>query len=111
MINIGPTTDIEYVDNIFLHIHHSGGMTSINMKPSEALAFCKFLKTVKCKEQVEMKYKSFTFLSEDFDEGGTNILLDHGKTRVVLRIELYQIPKIIHDITDSLVSDAETKGG
>ena len=44
----GPTIDycIEYVDGLWLHVHHSGGMTSLKMDLGEINTFIGFLKKV-----------------------------------------------------------------
>jgi hypothetical protein len=90
---------IEYVDDTWLHLHHSAGMSSVLMGRKRFPKFVDFLKSLKFRKQgdVDSKVKvgTLTFLAEGPDEGWFNVFIDVKNVRLIFPVHLSQINDLV----------------
>lgn len=102
-------TMIQYVDNMFLHIHCSYGMTSIIMNRNKYDKFVAFIKDCLLqKEKItsnneeatwterSLKLEGITFISEGpFEDDSFNIFIDSKDSRTIIAINRNQIEEML----------------
>ena len=95
--------DIEYVDDRWLHLHHSAGMSSVLMGRKRFPKFVDFLKGLKFRNREDADSHTdagaLTFLAEGPDEGWFNVFIDDDNTRLIFPVHLNQLTDLVQHLS------------
>lgn len=97
MFHLDGQTDIEYVDNMWLHVHTNFGMYSAHIKPEIWNAFLNFLTNCLAQKDNTEEWVAlgeYKFGSET-EEDHFNIYIDNAQTRIIISIELTKLRDFI----------------
>ena len=100
MLYLADGVDIEYVDNIWLHVYHHAGMSSMLMKPSDRDNLSEYIQRIIDGEAVDEAIRlPYTFDCDPPDEGRYNLFISNAMSVLLInRLDRLELIGLVNEL-------------
>lgn len=106
MFRLNETTQLEYVDELWLHIHTNFGMYSAQMNSHQFRKFVAFLTECLVQRDNTEEWKRIGALkiASELDEDHFNIFIDDKGSRIIIGMDIVQLHNLVLYFRETLAA-------